>query len=232
MLLGTVSVAIALFEPHHGGVQSGFLVSTIGVTAIVSGVHAVRRARWGSATARAFGRGGAILGAVGSALMLYALLAFGLGTAGVVLPPLSLSPLAAPATDAPTSIGVAEALPSSAAAPVVPQGSDEAATTDPTNGAAATTAERTALMQSAGSMAYAVGQRYPQGAYPAEMTIDPAVPTVVRTSDGFAAASVPAGTRVLYSVAADGSSWSVTLIGAAQGTVATYSSAVGIVKAG
>ncbi len=72
MLLGLGSVVLALVEPQHQGVPSGFIVSTIGVTAIVCGVQAVRRARWGSVVSRAFGRVGIVLGAVGSALMLYA----------------------------------------------------------------------------------------------------------------------------------------------------------------
>ncbi len=86
MLLGLGSVVLALVEPQHQGVPSGFIVSTIGVTAIVCGVQAVRRARWGSVVSRAFGRVGIVLGAVGSALMLYALLAFGLVSVGSSCP--------------------------------------------------------------------------------------------------------------------------------------------------
>ncbi len=90
MFLGLGSLVMALAEPQEAGVQSGFIASTIGVTAIVIGRRLVTdRSRFGS-VARAFGRGAIMLGTVGTALMAYAVLAFGLSTVGVQWPVLSL----------------------------------------------------------------------------------------------------------------------------------------------
>lgn len=246
MLLGTGSVVLALVEPQQQGVPSGFVVSTIGVTAIAAGIQAVRRARWGSAVSRTFGRLGAVLGAVGSALMLYALLAFGLTTVGVQLPALSL-PTRTSVTDAapPTSVNgpdasvpsasdtgaaappAAEAVPEAAAAPVpAPEPTIDAVPVPLT-----VVGERSALTQSAGTLSFVMRQHFPAGVYPTELVVA-GEPSRLALADGTGLAPLPAGTRVLYSVAADRTAWSVTLVGAQHGTVVTYSSAVGTVQVG
>ncbi len=233
ILLGAGSVVLALVEPQHQGVPSGFVVSTIGVTAIVAGVHAVRRARWGSAVSRVVGRIGVVLGAVGSALMLYALLAFGLVTVGVTLPALSLPALSlsAPSLSVPAQVPVADevvedatdASTSSAAGPASPAPQAPPALT--------VEAERNALTQSVGSLSFVMRQQFPSGVYPTELVVADQ-PSRLVLADGTPLAALPEGTRVLYSVAADRTAWSITLVGAQHGAVATYSSAVGTVQVG
>lgn len=234
MLLGLGSLLMALVEPQQAGVQSGFIASTIGVTAIVIGRRLVTdRSRFGS-VARAFGRGAVMLGTVGTALMAYAVLAFGLSTVGVQWPALSLpaphegqvfdtgfplaavSPEPAPADPAPENQAPAEA--------AVPQAP---AFPEPTS----FDAERSAVAMGAGTLAYAMEGRFGAGNYPAELTTanDPARIALV---DGTGLAPIPAGARVLYSVAPDRSAWSITIIGARFGATASYSSAVGTVQAG
>lgn len=257
MLLGAGSVVLALGAPQHDGVASGFIVSTIGITAIVSGVHAVRRARWGSATARAFGRGGAVLGAAGSVLMLYGLVAFGLAGVGVTLPALSLGPSgpewSAPAIAAPTAAPAAPAASTpaastpaagpaastsaaapaaSGAAPVADGGpSTVAVPTDIGQGPVTAEQERSTLVQSAGTLAFTMRQHFGAGPYPAEL-VQAEAPGRLMLPDGTTLAPVPEGTRVLYSIASDGSAWSVTLVGGSHGSIATYSSTIGTVQAG
>ncbi|MET3636271.1 hypothetical protein ABIC52_001050 [Curtobacterium oceanosedimentum] len=255
MLLGLGSVVLALVEPQHQGVPSGFIVSTIGVTAIACGVQAVRRARWGSVVSRAFGRVGIVLGAVGSALMLYALLAFGLVSVGVQLPALSLPALTSTTNLGPSAAGadvdvdvdsadqaaagdgqdlpaVAESDTGTAAPPpaAAPAAVPEASSEQP-SGALTVDGERNALMQSAGTLSFAMRQYSPSGVYPSELVVAEQ-PSRLALTDGTGLASVPEGTRVLYSVAADRSAWSVTLVGAQHGSVVTYSSAVGTIQAG
>lgn len=251
MLLGSGSVALALLEPQHEGMPSGFIVSTIGLTAIVCGVQAVRRARWGSVVSRAFGRVGIILGSVGSALMLYALLAFGLISIGVQLPALSLPALTS-TTEPGLSVAGVDVDPSDQAVAV--DGRDVPAVDGPDSGAAASPAgadpatvpdtsreqssgtttvegERNALTQTAGTLSFVIRQHFPSGGYPTELVVAEQ-PSRLTLIDGTGLASLPEGTRVLYSVAADRTAWSVTLVGAEHGSVVTYSSAVGTVQVG
>lgn len=236
ILLGIGSLVIALVEPQDAGVQTGFVVSTIGVTAMVIGVHTVRSQRWGSATARAFGRGGAILGAVGTALMLYAVLAAGLTTTGVHLPALSLAqpdrgafstlsapdaaqvPAPAPAAADDTAVEPPAAVPSDVAAPptmgIVPADRRE---------------EQAAVAQGVGTLANTMRLRFGTGPFPPSLGVGLAAPYRIVLPDGTGLAPIPDDARVLYSVSADGSAWSVTVIGTTFGSVATYSSAVGTV---
>ncbi|OEI70159.1 hypothetical protein Cus16_0782 [Curtobacterium sp. ER1/6] len=232
MLLGAGSVVLALVEPQHQGVPSGFIVSTIGVTAIATGVQAVRRARWGSAVSRTFGRVGAILGAGGSALMLYALLAYGLTTLGVQLPALSLPALSSISEPAPPDIAAdaeeeVSTEPDTAAAAPVPA----AEPTIDEVPALTVEGERNVLTQSAGTLSYVMRQHFPTGLYPTELVVMQQ-PSGLALTDGTGLAPLPEGTEVLYSVAADRTAWSVTLVGAQHGSVVTYSSAVGTVQVG
>lgn len=221
MLLGGISVVLALFEPQHQGVPTGFVVSTIGVTAIACGVQAVRRARWGSVVARAFGRIGGGLGALGSALMLYAVLGFGLATMGVHVPALSLPASANGTVDTP-------AVPDAPAPVVAPQ---TAAAPEPAPAAVTAEQERSSLTQAIGSLAFSMRERFPSGGFP-EQLITSTNPSGIALPDGTSLASVPDDTRVLYSVSADRSAWSITLVGAAHRSVATYSSVDGALSVG
>lgn len=234
MLLGLGSVVIALVEPQQSGIQTGFIVSTIGISAIVFGVQAVKTARWGSAAARAFGRGGAILGSVGTALMAYAVIGSALAGTGVHLPALSLpldgrsavfGTVAVPFRSA-VATPVESALPSStpeSAAPPAPAPAPAPATVE---------TERSAVVQSAGTLAFVMEQRFGAGPYPSTLSMGMTTPERILLPDGTGLAAVPDGARVLYSVAPDGTAWSITIIGAQFGAVATYSSTIGTVESG
>ncbi|MGN7221258.1 hypothetical protein ACTHQN_00215 [Curtobacterium flaccumfaciens] len=232
MLLGLGSVVIALVEPQQSGIQTGFIVSTIGISAIVFGVQAVKTARWGSAAARAFGRGGAILGSVGTALMAYAVIGSALVGTGVHLPALSLpldgrsavvGTVAVPFRSA-VAAPVESALPSSTPEPAAPPAPAPAPATVET--------ERSAVVQSAGTLAFVMEQRFGAGPYPSTLSVGMTAPERILLPDGTGLAAAPDGARVLYSVAPDGTAWSVTIIGARFGAVATYSSTIGTVESG
>ncbi|WP_148070919.1 hypothetical protein [Curtobacterium sp. PhB130] len=249
-----MSLGITVFEPERSGVQTGFVVSTVGVTAIVMGVHVVKTCRWGSATARAFGRGGAILGSVGTALMVYAVVGVGLSNVGVELPALSLpsagngsvfalpSAAAAPAAVTTPRSTPAPATPATPATPAPPAAAapvpapPAAAAPAPAAAAAAQpatrAAEQSAVVQSAGTLAFVMRQRYGAGPFPADLAVGMSAPQRIMLADGTGLAAIPDDARVLYSVSSDGTAWSVTIIGARFGAVATYSSAVGTVQAG
>lgn len=86
-------------------------------------------------------------------------------------------------------------------------------------------------MESAGTLAFVMHQRFGDGLYPVSLSVGSTAPERILLPDGNGVAAVPDGTRLLYSVAPDRSAWSVTLVGAEYGTVATYSSDVGVVSA-
>ncbi|PZE66728.1 hypothetical protein DEJ27_12575 [Curtobacterium sp. MCPF17_018] len=228
MLLGLGSVVIALVEPQRSGIQTGFIVSTIGISAIVFGVQAIKTARWGSAAARAFGRGGVILGCVGTALMAYAVIGSALAGTGVHLPALSL-----PLESRSAAVGsVAVPYRSAIAAPV--ESAVPAATPEPAAPPApmSVETERSAVVQSAGTLAFVMEQRFGAGPYPSTLSVGMTAPERILLPDDTGLAAVPDGARVLYSVAPDGSAWTVTIIGARFGAVATYSSTIGTVESG
>lgn len=234
MLLGVFSVVVGVAEPQRSGVQTGFVVSTVGILAIVVGVHAVKVARWGSSATRAFGRGGAVLGGVGTALMAYALIGVVLSGTGVQLPALSL-----PSTEyrseldtvaLPTPDATPTPTPAPASAPADAGGSVPNVVTE--NVPTTAEIERAGVVQSAGTLAYVMKQSFGAGPYPATLTVGMAAPERILLPDGTPLAPIPDGARVLYSAAPDGSSWSVTIIGARFGAVATFSSTVGTVQAG
>ncbi|MDM7885176.1 hypothetical protein QUG92_08660 [Curtobacterium sp. RHCKG23] len=258
MLLGLGSLVMALVEPQQGSVQSGFVASTIGVTAVVIGRRLMAdRSRFGN-VARAFGRGAVMLGSVGTALMAYAVLAFGLSTVGVEWPALSL-PAAQERQMPVDGLPAAAATPESAAtqraagnqAPeeMAPEAAPslESETTDqkpvpipaetvvpqaPTVPEPTTfDAERSAVAMGAGTLAFALEQRFGVGTYPTDLTTMGA-PARIALLDGTGLAPVPTDARVLYSVAPDRTAWTVTIIGARFGATATYSSAIGTVQAG
>jgi hypothetical protein len=248
MLLGLLSLAGALAAPQQHGVQTGFIASSVGITAIVVGRHAVRVARWGSATVRAFGRGGALLGAVGTALMAYAVLAFALTSTGVVLPALSL-PLDRPVTGtvAPrTSVGAAAAptqpragtdgSAAPAAAAGAARGQDDTAAAAPAAAVppAITTAaaERNALTQSVGTLSFVMRQHFGAGPFPSALVVDTGSTPAIRLVDGTGLASLPPGAQAAYSVAPDGSAWAATVRGGQFGTTAHFDSRVGTVEVG
>jgi len=252
MLLGLGSLVMALAEPQRSGVQAGFVASTIGITAIVIGVRLVKdRHRFGS-VARAFGRGAVILGSVGTALMAYAVLAFGLSTVGIHWPPLSLPSVHEGRIlddSVPAAVGTAApSRPSEAPAPSAPEpstaaaGAGAGAAAAPADAAVAPLstraeptsfeAERSAVTMSAGTLAFVLEQRFGSGPYPSTLASESDAPARITLLDGTGLAPLPTGARVLYSTSPDRTAWSVTIIGARFGATASYSSAVGTVQSG
>jgi hypothetical protein len=220
LLLGATAFVVGVTEPNADGVSRGFLVSTIGITAMITGSHAVRV---GGQFARAFGRGGAIFGAVGTALMAYALIAYSLAP-GVELPSLSIASLRSPSSTMTNPLGVttADAAPAQAAEPNT--SIDRTPTTAPE--------ERSRLASSAGTLSFVLRQRFGAGPYPARLVARPGDPWTVAVDGGAGLAPLPTGARVVYSTSADGTAWNVSIIGAQFGQVATISSAVNTVTLG
>lgn len=260
MLLGGGSVVLALLEPQRSGIASGFIASSIGITAIVLGARAVQVGRWTAPISRAFGRGGMILGSVGSALMAYAVVATALLSAGVAaLPALSLPidssgsqsfvrglplPVATDAAAGPTTDDEAPAEAGDSGAQDGSVAADDAAGAPPAAGTVPAPfavpglpvivdreSEAEALMVSTGWLAYAMRDRFSPGTLPETLTVGSSSPQRILLADGTPLTPVPDGTRVLYQVSADRAQFNVTLIGGTYGAVATTSSAVGIVEA-
>jgi hypothetical protein len=75
-------------------------------------------------------------------------------------------------------------------------------------------------------------QRFGTGPYPSTLSVGLTAPERILLPDGTGLAAVPDGARLLYSVAPDGTAWTVTIIGAQFGAVATYSSTIGTVESG
>ncbi|PZE62689.1 hypothetical protein [Curtobacterium sp. MCBD17_021] len=243
MLLGGGTMVLALVEPQQDGVSTGFVASTIGITAMVVGTHAVRIARWGSATVRAFGRGGAVLGAVGTALMAYAMIAFLLGMTGIALPALSLpiadpgrGPAAVAATTAPVDRSSEDRTTEqeAAAAAAVPADPESDAVTGVPSAALPTSAdeERNGLAQTAGTLAFVMRERFGAGPFPPTLVVSTGDDAAVRLLDGTVLAAVPPGAQLTYSVAPDAAAWAVTLHGSQFQTTASFNSSVGTVEVG
>lgn len=251
MLLGAGSMVLALVEPQQAGIQTGFIASSIGITAIVIGRRLVKDRYRSGTVARAFGRGGAILGTVGTALMAYAVLGAGLTVAGVHLPALSLpiesgrtviggltpvdvsaagadqpaGPSAPPASATPASPAQAAAEPAAGAPAGTPQTADVPTPTS-------FEAERAEVMQTAGTLSFVLRKDFGSGPFPASLAVLQGAPDRILLPDGTAPVALPDGARMLYSSSADGSAWSVTIIGSRFGATATYSSSVGTVQGG
>jgi len=244
MLLGAGSMVLALLEPQRSGVQTGFIASSIGISAIVIGSRLVKdRYRFGS-VARAFGRGGAILGSVGTALMAYAVLAVALSVVGVSLPALSLPiesrgtviggnvsvDVSAPGSTA--SAGRATMAPAEAASPAPVLAPAPAPAPATAAGPTSFEAERSAVVQSAGTVAYVLRKDFGTGPFPETLHAVQGTPARIALPDGTGLAPLPDGARILYSTSEDRSSWSITVIGSRFGATATYSSAIGTVQGG
>lgn len=224
LLLGIAAAVVGLTEPATDH-SRGYLVSTIGITAIVLGVRVAVRTRGRSSLWRFFGVLAAVLGGVGSALMLYAVVATGLVGHGITLPSISLRPdsaIAGAPVSVPTAVPTARTSSGSTAA----AGTTSASGTD---GAAASAQEAASLQASAVGLANAMRQDFGEGPFPASLVLTNGVSPEIALPSGAALASLPAGDRLVYSRSTDGTAWNVTLIGGVYGHVTTYDSTVGIV---
>ena len=239
-LTGVLALGVMLLQPTNNETTHGFFLSTVGVTAIVTGVRALRRGRYGSVLPRFLARAGILLGGLGSAAVAWTLVAFLVLPLGVTLPALPTSlatwlPTSgvsflgpAPLSALPVEGGAAEG----AVAPVAPVGQEVL----PAQPLAPTTAEDETLelTRAAGTLAYVLGQARPAGSpWPDHLllTTSPG-PVGVSSPDGAPLVTLPAGTQLVYSVSSDRTVFAVDLVGGGFGRTVHYDSAAGVVTAG
>jgi hypothetical protein len=239
LLLGVASAVIGLTEPASNS-SRGFLVSTIGISAIVLGSRVATMSRGRSSLWRFLGTIAAVLGSVGTALMAYAMVATALLGNGIVLPPLTLSSahFAVPAaqaapvtrtTTAPTAKSTSAPSSSNAAAGInAASGTDASAGTDASN-ATASLQEQTALQACVLRLANVMRQDFAGGPYPTELVLQQGPQPEIALPSGTELVAAPAGARLVYSRSSDGTAWNVVVVGGAYGHVATYDSTVGVV---
>lgn len=236
-LTGVLALGVMLLQPTNDQTTHGFFLSTIGVTAIVAGVQALRAGRYGSVLPRFLARAGILLGGLGSAAVAWTLVAFLVLPLGVTLPALPTSLATWLPTSGASFLGPAPlgALPVEGAAvedAVAPVGQEAL----PAQPLAATTAEDEALelSRAAGTLAYVLGEIRPADSpWPDHLllTTSPG-PVGVSSPDGTALVTLPAGTQLVYSVTSDRSVFAVDLVGSGFGSTAHYDSAAGVVTAG
>ena len=199
LLLGACAVFIAFFEPVNNPTARGFIVSTVGISAIVFGTFALRERRAGHAVNGAAARGGVLFGVLGTGIMAYTLAAFLLAPSGIYLPAI---PWARSST---TPLTVGEQLP----APLVAQ-TPEVVPSPSTVGATGMTAQQIAMTGlSAGLQVW----EHQGGLWPASL--------VVRTGDGMILlpsgqqiVAVPAGSTFTYQPSPDRTSFIATFTAA------------------
>lgn len=247
VMLGLIALFIGLVEPT-GNTMQGWAVTTAGVSAIAMGSSAAQRARWGSRAVRVLARTAVALGGVGSALMLYALLA-ALLSPGIILPPLSLAraldlgttaaqnsanqpavfparPSSAPEASAPRpAVQPAGQVPPSPATDDGPTGAQAWVPTDAAS-------EARAVSAAVQDVADAMHTHYPDGGYPNSLVESEGTDARLLLPDGTLLSPIPNGARVAYRVSPDGQSWTLTIQGASFGRQATYDSATNVVTQG
>jgi len=237
VLTGVLALGVMLLQPANDQTTHGFFLSTIGVTAIVTGVQALRRGRYGHALPRFLARAGILLGGLGSIAVAWTLVAFLVLPLGITLPALPTS-LATwlPTTGAsflgPAPLGVLPAEGGAAESAVAPVGQEvlPAQPLPPTT----TEDEALELARAAGTLAYVLGQVRPAGSpWPDHLllTTSPG-PVGVSSPDGTPLVTLPAGTQLVYSVSSDRSVFAVDLVGGGFGRTVHYDSAAGVVTTG
>lgn len=229
-LTGVLALAVMVLQPANDQTTHGFFVSTIGVTAVVTGVQALKRGRYGKAVPRLLARTGVVLGGLGSAAVAWTLIAFLLLPFGVVLPAL------------PTSLSTW--LPTSGASlfATAPLGVDQAPIADPgmavlpAQPLAPVTAseEQLELGAAVGTLAHVLAETRPVGSpWPDHLLVTTSAgPIGVSSPEGIALVTVPAGTQILYSVSPDRSVFAVDLVGGTFGSEVHYDSSSGAVTSG
>jgi hypothetical protein len=236
-LAGVLALGVVLLQPTNDETARGFFLSSVGVTAIVTGVQALRRGRYGAALPRLLARVGVVLGGLGSVAVAWTLVAFLVLPLGVTLPALPTSL----ATWLPTS-GASFFGPAPLAVLPADGGADEGAVAAtgqqvlPAQPLVPSTAEDEALelSRAAGTLAYVLGQVSPAGSpWPDHLllTTSPG-PVGVSAPDGTALVTLPAGTQLVYSVSSDRSVFAVDLLGSTFGRAVHYDSAAGVVSTG
>lgn len=200
LFCGAVAAVTVFILPDAFGTGRGYVVSTVGLTAIGLGLAALKRRSggWAAITAAV----GMALGAIGTALMLFSLVTF------YSVPGHSL------AANPPIPLELAPVVPATSATPV------------PSTAPVVQEDERAALAQTVGTIVYLLQQDKKAGynGVPAALS---AVSGHVVTITG-SIALLP-GATLKYQRWPDGTGYDLTLTGA-SGAVASYSTATGLVE--
>jgi len=209
LILGFIAAGLAVFPLTAAGVGNGFIASTVGISAIGYGVFALALRRRGDATARLSPIIGIILGIFGTVLMGSSVVNYYLQGGSFDAPSVfqvsgTEFPYQPPAQDPPAL----ESAP--IAAPAAFTSIDE---------------ERMALTQNLGTVHFVLNQIAPDSK-PGSLSL--ATPGgTLSTPDGQALTILPAGTAVTYFISEDGSSYVITLQGAAFGSMVQLDSSLG-----
>lgn len=237
-ILGLISLVLVLLQPENNAAGHGFLVSTIGVSAIVQGIRTLRMHGWAGRSTRTLARFGIVFGSIGTFAMAYTLLAFSLLPMGFTLPALPTSALHLSGSSVaqqplfPQS-AVRGSAPLAATNPEVSAGSPYAAPQPQTAanplGPPATTAaaERLQLSQAAGTLTFTLGQLFPAGAFPS--TLYPGASTVpqVALATGRVLTPLPADATFQYGSRGGGRSYVFVMSSRDFGVSVSFDSAVG-----
>jgi len=229
LLLGVLTAVVATVQPVNDAAGQGFLLCSTGVTAIATGVLALRRGRWGRRAPRVVARAGVTLGVLGTAALAYTLAAFLLVPMGIGMPALPTFTSTVDGATAPLSADQVAAVPLSDAlstsTPVLtapaPPAEDVPATPDD---------ERRRLAQAVGSMAVLLAPlASAEATSPPHLLVQGVDPLIVATPDGTILGSVPHGTGVRFSADPSTPHVMLELVGGTFGTSARYDTATGIV---
>jgi hypothetical protein len=207
LTLGTVAMILCLLQPGNTGTSKGFLVSTVGITAVAWGLQSLSLGRRGLSTVRLAPWVGIVFGVIGTMVMVVSMIGFYLSPSEPVTTTSALPP---------TSVAVPEA-----ASPV------EAVPAGPAAYASAEE-ERLSLTRQLGTVAFVLGQPTSGVLLPDSLVVDPATGLVL-TSDGQTVARVDPDAAFTYELSADRTRYTMTLVGPRFGSSLGYDSAVGYV---
>ena len=193
--------------PIADGASSGYVASTIGLTAVAYGIQALNLYRRGLGGGRDAARVGIAFGVISTLVMVYFMASFYLPSWGVTPSAASLAPPFMEVTQPPASV-------------IDPVVAPPAYATEE--------GERMALAQELGTLSYVIGQTAPGGLVPDAVTVDQSDGTVF-TSTGQILGRVDLGAQLSYVVSQDRTNYSLEAVGAQFGSVVTFDSLSGTV---
>ena len=244
LLLGIAALVFAALQPQNNSVQTGFLISGVGVWAIASGIQALRRHGAARSTSAVIARIGIVCGAVGTLVMAYTLAAFFLISAGIQLPALPWAHLVTyPASSSGLPLGYALPEPndgrlgaatggevaSGAGAGALPAGNAApVAAPDPLT--ADERAEHDAVMASVDSVVSLMDfYARTSGAWPETLAVTTDGLTVLLPT-GEVLATLPPGATLSYALTADRANYTLTITGALFASAVHFSSESGLIS--
>ena len=182
LLFGSGALMLAFIQPENSSTTRGFLASTIGITAVFYGVHALRNRIPGRMSTFLPAIVGLTGGVVGTFVMAIYLLAYFFvpTSTSFALPGIPIPPPASIAQEAPETPVTAPAL---------------AAFATPNE-------EAMALAQAVGTMDFVLRKSSQDGLYPDSLTVTTADGRVTAPS-GVVLVALPPGTLFAYTVSAD-----------------------------